>query len=156
MINAVRFYFSNNLSSTTLANFVGSVLSHSLNRRVYGSRPCRSSAQMPPQFLYDYILFKVDVGGVTSHTREPLAVNHNNLISGGYLSYSSKLAKEFGWSDIVTTTVKSWIAIWILTYFFSIAMVYYFSRNWQLTFWFFFMGTIILSVITAIVISSTS
>jgi hypothetical protein len=27
---------------------------------------------MPPQFLYDYILFKVDVGGVTSHTREPL------------------------------------------------------------------------------------
>jgi len=27
---------------------------------------------MPPQFLYDYILFKVDVGGGTSHTRQPL------------------------------------------------------------------------------------
>lgn len=32
--------------STTLANFVSSVLSHSLNRRVYGYVSCRPSTQI--------------------------------------------------------------------------------------------------------------
>ena len=34
---------------------------------------------MPPQLLYDYILIKVDVGGDTSHTREPLSAIADQL-----------------------------------------------------------------------------